>query len=287
MPSECLYKDCMNRDIDAVPGNLDIYCSGFPCQPFSSAGNQLAGLDLRGQLCLACLQVIFVKQPNSFLLENVKGLLDCIEEFTYIVDFVRALVDEEGEPLYEVHWEVMESTTHGGVPQHRERLFIIGLKRKAIRMPFFWPTPVSKIKTLEDVLENKVGAASLIDSLSNTKRKNLIAVMEKAQGMQGDIIAELGASYRKMMVDVCPCLTATRSGDEAYWSVRRHRPLNMNELMLLQGMQPSWLEGWEEVVSHRQMGKIVGNAMTITVMQRLLAKIFFSLGWAVKPDEFE
>jgi DNA-cytosine methyltransferase len=286
MPTE-LYKDCLNRDIDAVPGNLDIYVSGFPCQPFSSAGLKLGGLDTRGQLSLACLQVISTKQPNSFVLENVKSLLDFPDEFGYIVEFTRALTDEEGQPLYEVHWEVMESTTHGGVPQHRERLFIIGLKCKALRMPFFWPTPVRKIKTLEDILGNQVGPASLLKSLSNTKRKNLEAVMDRVQHMQGDIIADLGASYRKMMVDICPCLTATRSGDEAYWSVRRHRPLNMNELMLLQGMEPSWLEGWEEVVSHRQMGKIVGNAMTITVMQRLMAKIFFSLGWAVKPDEFE
>ncbi len=105
--------------------------------------------------------------------------------------------------------------------------------------------------------------------------------------MEGEVSEGLGASYRKRSEDICSWWTASRSGDKAYWSVRRHRPLSMNELMLLQGMQPSWLEGWEEVVSHRQMGKIVGNAMTITVMQRLMAKILFSLGWAVKPDEFE
>ena len=277
-----LYKDCTARDQDAVPG-----VSGFPCQPFSLAGLRRGTQDPRGQLVMTCLEYITRKTPRAFVLENVTNLLNFPEVFNFLVEYLRNIVDDEGKTLYEVHWQISHTTSHGGLPQHRERVFIVGLQCQRVCLPFFWPTPASKVKLLSEILSDDMGAITIIDSMNLTKRTNLALVLESTRNIDGDVIAELGSSYKKFMVDVCPCLTASRTGDQAYFSVKRMRPATMEELMKLQGMQPEWLPGWETVVSHRQMGKLVGNAMTVTLMERIMRKVFLSLGWAVTPDKLD
>ena len=61
------------------------------------------------------------------------------------------------------------------------------------------------------------------------------------------------------MLDIAPTLTATRCSSHGYWSTKRFRRLSIPEMMRLQGADFVTLHGWEEVISERQMGEIVGN----------------------------
>ena len=79
--------------------------------------------------------------------------------------------------------------------------------------------------------------------------------------------------------DLCPCLTATRTQDQGYWVLNKQRPLKLKECMRLQGLDPQRLAGWEDIVSSRQMGKVVGKAINIKMFAALLLRrILITLG---------
>ena len=98
----------------------DLICAGFPCQAFSIAGRRAGFEDTRGTLFFEICRIIKAKRPKLLLLENVKGLLNHDGGRTFSV-IIQAL-DELG---YWVEWQVLNSK-HFGVPQNRERVFIVG-----------------------------------------------------------------------------------------------------------------------------------------------------------------
>ena len=61
------------------------------------------------------------------------------------------------------------------------------------------------------------------------------------------------------------------------------RPLTINEMMILQGVNPAFFHDWESIISERQMGRIIGNAMTQTIMEKAIYNAFLSVGIPVKP----
>lgn len=105
------------------PGNLpefDLLCGGFPCQAFSIAGKRKGFGDTRGTLFFEIARILEVKRPAYILLENVKGLLNHEKGDTFRT--IIATLDGMG---YEIQWMVLNSKFHG-VPQNRERVFIVG-----------------------------------------------------------------------------------------------------------------------------------------------------------------
>jgi len=99
---------------------FDMLCGGFPCQAFSIAGHRKGFEDTRGTLFFEIARIIKTKKPKIILLENVKGLLNHKQGETFRI-ILQALV----ELGYSVEWMVLNSKFHG-VPQNRERVFIIG-----------------------------------------------------------------------------------------------------------------------------------------------------------------
>lgn len=102
----------------------DLLCAGFPCQPFSSAGRQRGFSDERSRVYQRLLDILQVKTPPIILLENVKNLT--ILQRGEI--FQRILSDLRGYG-YNVSYAILNAS-HSGVPQHRERVFIIGIHSK-------------------------------------------------------------------------------------------------------------------------------------------------------------
>ena len=181
---------------------------------------------------------------------------------------------------------MLQSDVHGGVPQNRPRLYVIGIGTDKINAPFEWPEPMACV-SLEDVLEPCFGDSSLIDTMNDTKRQNFLNLLKLHKGTDPNshAIAELGSSYPKAMVGRCPCITVTRAGDTAYWSIRLRRPLTMCELLKLQGFNEAMFPDWHKHVSLRQFGTMVGNAMTLSVVRRIMAAVLHSLGYTVRRTE--
>jgi DNA (cytosine-5-)-methyltransferase len=101
-------------------GSVDIICGGFPCQAFSIAGNRRGFEDTRGTLFFEIARFASILKPRYLFLENVKGLLNHENGITF--ETIISTLDELG---YNVEWQVLNSKNFG-VPQNRERVFIIG-----------------------------------------------------------------------------------------------------------------------------------------------------------------
>lgn len=115
---------CDGRDIRTIPtGEIpdhDLLCAGFPCQSFSIAGKRGGFDDTRGTLFFEIARILTDKRPRYFLLENVKGLLSHQEGKTF-----QTIIGVLSDLGYGVEWQVLNSK-HFGVPQNRERVFIVG-----------------------------------------------------------------------------------------------------------------------------------------------------------------
>lgn len=125
-------RDITKVDISKIP-SFDILCAGFPCQPFSKAGEQLGLKDEKnGSLFDKIVEILDFHKPKYFILENVRNLEshDNFNTWKYIKDKL------ENELKYKIDAKVL-SPHNFGIPQHRERLFIIGAKDDLGQ--FVWP----------------------------------------------------------------------------------------------------------------------------------------------------
>ena len=147
--------DIDGRDITQVPvediPDCDIITAGFPCQPFSNAGNRRGVYDERGELYLECLRIIESKKPKAVLFENVKGLLSSKHQSgKKLIEVIKEDLEKLG---YIVNYKVVNASDYG-VPQNRERMILIGL-RKDLNKTFEFP-PVQEDKsnlTLRHILD--------------------------------------------------------------------------------------------------------------------------------------
>ena len=121
------FHDIRNITTDAIRGigRVDIICGGFPCQAFSIAGNRRGFEDTRGTLFFEVARFASILRPKYLFLENVKGLLSHDNGTTF--ETILRTLDELG---YDVEWQVLNSKDFG-VPQNRERVFLIGHLRGA------------------------------------------------------------------------------------------------------------------------------------------------------------
>lgn len=125
---------------DLEPGDVDLVVGGPPCQPFSAAARRsggFAGADSEdGQLFRAYVELLKEWNPKAFLFENVYGITSNEEDWQMIVD---AFENEAGDPGYHPKARTLDAADYG-VPQHRERTFIVGV-RKDIDEEFYFPFP--------------------------------------------------------------------------------------------------------------------------------------------------
>lgn len=121
------YKDITevtNEEFRKLRGKVDVICGGFPCQAFSIAGNQLGFEDARGTLFYEIARAAEQVKPRYLFLENVRNLLSHDKGKTF--ERMLKILDELG---YDAEWQVLNSKNFG-VPQNRERVFIIGHLRR-------------------------------------------------------------------------------------------------------------------------------------------------------------
>ena len=144
--------------------SLDIYMTSPPCQAFSLAGKRLGKNDKRGILFFNSLEFIEKNKPRFFIFENVKGLLsdDGGRTFSEWVNFLGGK-SVNGAPVlfpyadavdYHLYWKVLNAKHHG-VPQNRERVFLIGIRDDKDNN-FSFPADERLTKRLKDVLESEV-----------------------------------------------------------------------------------------------------------------------------------
>lgn len=156
----CETKDVREIDIDKLPEH-EILLGGFPCQSFSiSAQNppRLGYKDERGKLFFEMVNVLNIKKPRFFIAENVKGILSANKKKAFPM-----IIKEFEKSGYYVKYQLFNSSEFG-IPQKRERVFIIGFKNYEDFCEYKFPNPT----TLDDA---KIKLKEVIDIKANTDEK--------------------------------------------------------------------------------------------------------------------
>lgn len=209
--------DVTQRNINEVP-DIDLYVAGFPCQPFSAAGKRKGFDDKRGNVFWSCLEVITVKQPKYFVLENVKGLLHHDKGNTWRVIW-ESLKDLEHYG-YTVQWKLLNTKDYG-IPQSRERVFIVGTKGE-----FEWPTPVPMKPINEYIDVSNIGEYKLTE-------RSLEYISRSSDGAVFVDLAYAGFKNRNATTAhmYCGCIAA----NHRLYCVPQNRYAAIEELLSLQG----------------------------------------------------
>lgn len=271
------YGECDSRDITTVPNSdipdHDLLCAGFPCQSFSVAGKRRGFNETRGTLFFEIARILDHKRPRYFLLENVKGLLS--HDLGKTFQTMLRVLTELG---YDCQWQVLNSKDFG-VPQHRERIYIIGHLRGLPRPEVF---PLSEGGGLHPEQKPKRQRQK---SLSHALR----AHSYDGQKVSGEtyVLKELtkDVSDAQRIYDIkgiAKTLKGLGGGLGAKTGLYAHsdsylvRRLTPKETERLQGFPDDWTKYGAngEIISDTQRYKMTGNAVTTTVVASIVRKMY-------------
>ena len=258
-PTHKEYGNVSNIKWSDVP-DFELLCGGFPCQSFSIAGKRGGFSDTRGTLFFEIARAAQEKQPRLLLLENVKGLLSHNKGKTF--GTILNTLDELG---YDLQWQVLNSKNFG-VPQNRERVFIVGHLRGTPRPEVF---PIRETTTgsiqvrargkhQQDIVYDPKGILNLPARTHGSAPHLTKIEMKIANAVTPD--AYLARGERKR-VDGKAVLTSMYE--------RRIRRLTPTECERLQGFPDGWTEG----ISDTQRYKCLGNAVTTNVITAIIEKL--------------
>ena len=180
-------------------------------------------------------------------------------------------------------------TSDFGIPQNRRRVYIVAIQKRLVRLPFAWPKPIGHIplskmwdrdrrgiivkstKIPEDVIAGKTTFDNLQSTFKKLKKMKLVP-------SQTDCILDLGASSRfaTFKINMAPTLTASRCASQMYYSTKQMRKLSLSELMRLQGCDPKRFN--TSGLTKTQLGSIIGNAMSVNVMEAVIEKAIKTIG---------
>ncbi len=173
-----------------IPDEFDVLCAGFPCQAFSIAGRRGGFEDTRGTLFFEVAEIIKRKQPKAIYLENVKGLFnhDKGKTLTTILNVLR------NDLHYFVPDPQVLNAKNFGVPQNRERIFIVGFREDLGIESFEYPKPTNKEVKFQDVKEDDVVSVKyyLSDTYLNTLINHKKRHESKGNGFGYEIIPDEG-----------------------------------------------------------------------------------------------
>lgn len=173
-----------------IPDGFDILCAGFPCQAFSIAGKRGGFEDTRGTLFFDVAEIIKHKKPKAFFLENVKGLRNH-ERGKTLETILNVLRNDLG---YYVPEPKILNAKDFGVPQNRERIFIVGFHKDTKVSKFEYPQPLGKKVKFADIKEKKVPptkfylSTQYLKTLHNHKARH----ESKGNGFGYEIIPDTG-----------------------------------------------------------------------------------------------
>jgi len=206
------YDDIRLIDGKKYKDQVDLLVGGSPCQSFSMVGKRGGLEDTRGTLFYDFARLIKETKPNAFIFENVKGLTnhDKGKTFEVILNTFKKLG-------YNYNYQVLNAKDYG-IPQHRERIFIVGFKDKAIKYQF--PKKKELSFTMQDFLEDytdskyflKEKGVKFVTSTKNKKKRYTqingdVALCQKANqqfNWHGDFVFEQtkGLNYDDFVFDV-------------------------------------------------------------------------------------
>lgn len=280
------YEDVRTLNATKYRGQIGILVGGSPCQDFSIAGERAGTEGDRGNLIWQYYRIVKECRPEVFVFENVKGFLS-IEKGKAYVNFLNAFRDLG----YYCHAEVLNTKDYG-IPQNRERLYIVGFL-DADRYFSFRFAPKKPLElTLGDMLETSVDekyflserAIECFKKKSNNFRgsfgpknpsdtANCLTTAEGHRRTDTFIIQRARGFNKGGELELCPTISSNSFAQNNPLSGERIRKLTPRECLRLQGID----DDFKIVVSDTQIYKQAGNAMSQNVVEMILGQIAGSL----------
>jgi len=278
---EVPFGDITKIDEKDIPEH-DILCGGFPCQAFSIAGKRKGFEETRGTLFFDIARIIKEKRPKAFFLENVKGLRNHDKGRT--LETILATLREDLD--YFVPEPQIMNAKDFGVPQNRERIFIIGFRKDQNINDFKYPEPLQKEVKFADIKENKEVSVKyyLSDTYQNTLVEHKNRHANKGNGFGFEIIDDnecanaivVGGMGRERNIvidcrlkDFNPVTKIQGEVNKDFW--RRMTP---REWARLQGFPDNFLIKVSDAQAYKQFGNSVAIPAIQATAKVLTEKLF-------------
>lgn len=276
------YGDITKEEIKArIPNGFDILCAGFPCQAFSLAGKRLGFEETRGTLFFDVAEIIRRKSPKAFFLENVKGLL--IHDKGKTIKTILKVLREDLN--YFVPDPQIVNALDFGVPQHRERVYIVGFRKDQNIKDFSYPKPIDSSKRFIDVKEENVVSAKYylstqyIKTLKAHKQRHIA----KGNGFGYEIVHDdevanaivVGGMGRERNLVIDDRLTDFTPVTHIKGEVNREglRRMTPREWARLQGYPDDFIIGVSDSSAYKQFGNSVAVPAIRATAEEIVKKI--------------
>lgn len=263
---EINYGNLMRINPNDLP-NFDMMIAGFPCQSFSVIGQRKGMSDQRGQIIYGLIKILTDKNIKYFILENVKGLVNHDGG-----DSLRIILEELNKAGYKVHHKVL-SSLHHGVPQMRERIYFVGVRKDIAKDKIFeWPKPTS-IPSLKDYLvddakldfnERKRSYETFLKYLNNKYNHGLFSIKELLK--EEYLVLDTRQSDLRLYRNKVPTLRTGRHG-VLYVRNGKFRKLSGFESLLLQGFPINLAKKIKNKIADIYILSQAGNAMTVNTIE--------------------
>jgi DNA (cytosine-5)-methyltransferase 1 len=256
-------KNIKDIELSTIPP-IDIFTAGFPCQSFSLAGNKKGFDDCRGLIFFELLRIIKYTRARCIFLENVKNLETHDNKETF------KRVKKELENIgYHIHSKVMNTSKYGNIPQHRERIYIIGFLYRRDYNNFEFPAPIDRDMEIRDCLEEIVDKKYYYT-------KGVVYDKIKDEITSRDTLYQWRRKYvRENKSKLCPTLTANMGtgGHNVALLLDDNgiRKLTPRECLNFQGF-PGWY-GFPKIANSHQY-KQAGNSVSVPVIERIAENIY-------------
>lgn len=265
-PSVFHLGDLNDINVETIPSH-SILCGGFPCQPFSIAGNKKGFEDTRSNVFWKILEILEYHKPSIILLENVKNLTSHDKGNTY------KIIIESLEKLgYFIKAEILDTCKITCVPQHRERIYIVGFLDKSQYDMFSFDFPEVENYPITAFLESDVDSKYYY-----TNKLKVYDEVEKnvVQHISENVLYQYRRYYvRENKSNCCPTLTANMgSGGHNVPLLRDDkgiRKLTPRECFQLQGFPSDYIL---PKVNDSALYKLAGNAVSVPVIELIIERL--------------
>lgn len=255
--------DLTQIDPEKIP-QCDVLIAGFPCQTFSIVGKRAGFEDERGQIIYYLRNILKQKKIPYFIFENVKGLVNHNKGRT-----LKAIIELLDDAGYAVAYKVLNSIDYG-VPQLRERIYFVGIRKDLYIKPFVFPCSIKQVgiknflmSSNSDVLD--INHPTFKKYLSNKYNKNRINIEELLE--QDYTVIDTRQSDLRVYIDKCPTLRTGRHGI-LYVRNKKLYKLSGQESLLLQGYTKEFVMKAKNIVNSKLLAQ-TGNAMTVNVIHAI------------------